>query len=255
MIDILEALRDTPLPSILVIGGILFLLLSFVRIVGSNIELEPAKTWLVGVIGIILLCSGVGMYLIPAIQPLATSSTKTPISESPTQVNQPTSIAQSSSPSPTTQIPTSEAPVIISTSAPVSIGEISIAGNSSEGTKFTAPQAGVYTFKYISGSYSTYPASKTPPAGTLTWLTAIRVFKNRLVEWNGIAVSNSSDYRAVDYAYYASASEVESIAKGSVLTVSLLQGDYLIFVAVDELPYYSDNPGEVIFEVLYAPNQ
>ncbi|MCL4271556.1 MAG: hypothetical protein KJZ72_18505 [Anaerolineales bacterium] len=155
----------------------------------------------------------------------------------------------------TAQISTPEIPAILPTPAPVSIGYISVSGNSSEGTKFTATQAGIYTFKYISGSYSTYPASKTPPAGILTWLTAIRVFKNRPVEWNGIAISSSSDYRAVDYAYYASASEVENIAKGSVLSISLLQGDYLIFVAVDELPYYSDNPGEVVFEVLYTPNQ
>lgn len=155
----------------------------------------------------------------------------------------------------TAQISTPEIPVILPTPAPVSIGNISVQGNSSEGTKFTATQAGIYTFKYISGAYSTYPASKTPPAGTLTWLTAVRVFKNRPVEWNGIAISNSSDYRAVDYAYYATASEVENIAKGSILMVSLLQGDYLVFAAVDELPYYSDNPGEVVFEVLYTPNQ
>lgn len=162
------------------------------------------------------------------------------------------SIAENGS---TAQISTPNVPVILPTPTPVSIGKISVPGNSSEGTKFTATQAGIYSFKYVSGSYSTYPTSKTPPAGVLTWLTAIRVFKNRPVEWNGIAISNYSDYRAVDYAYYASASEVENIAKGSVLTVSLLQGDYLIFVAVDELPYYSDNPGEVVFEVLYTPNQ
>lgn len=154
----------------------------------------------------------------------------------------------------TAQISTPEIPVIPPTPMPVSIGTISVPGNSSEGTKFTATKAGIYAFKYTGGSYSTYPESKKPPAGTLTWLTAVRVFKNRPVEWNGIAISNYSDYRAVDYAYYASASEVENIAKGSVLTVSLLQGDYLIFVAVDELPYYSDNPGEITFEVFYAPN-
>ena len=155
----------------------------------------------------------------------------------------------------TPQISTPEIPVIPPTLTPVSIGTISVLGNSSEGIKFTATQAGVYMFKYIGGAYSTYPSNKTPPAGTLTWLTAVRVFKNRPVEWNGIAISNSSDYRAVDYAYYASANEVENIANGSILTVSLLKGDYLVFVAVDELPYYSDNPGEVNFEVLYTPGQ
>ena len=156
---------------------------------------------------------------------------------------------------PVAEIITPEIPVINPSPTPISIGNISVLGNSSEGTKFIASQAGRYTFKYVSGSYSTYPASKTPPAGTLTWLTAIRVFKNRPVEWNGIAINNYSDYRAVDYSFFASANEAEKVAKGSVLTVSLLQGDYLIFVAVDELPFYSDNPGEVVFEVLFTPDR
>jgi hypothetical protein len=91
MVEILKTLKDTPLPSILVIGGILFLLLSFVRKVGSNIELEPEKKWLVGFIGIILLCSGVGLSAIPAIQtPLSVAPTEMPIVETPTQAIPPT---------------------------------------------------------------------------------------------------------------------------------------------------------------------
>ena len=97
MIEILKTLKDTPLPSILVIGGILFLLLSFIRKVGSNIELEPEKKWVVGFIGIILLCSGVGLYLIPAMQaPLAITATETPIIESATEAIQPSSNVQPS---------------------------------------------------------------------------------------------------------------------------------------------------------------
>jgi hypothetical protein len=95
MVEILKTLKDTPLPSILVIGGIVFLLLSFVRKVGSNIELEPAKTWVVGIIGIILLCSGVGLYLIPAVQiPLAIAPTQTPVVEAATQAIEPTTFIQ-----------------------------------------------------------------------------------------------------------------------------------------------------------------
>ena len=89
MIEILKTLKDTPIPSILVIGGILFLLLSFVRKVGSNIELEPTKAWLVGIIGIVLLCSGVGLYLIPAVQnPLAVNPSETQSDVPVTQVSQ-----------------------------------------------------------------------------------------------------------------------------------------------------------------------
>jgi hypothetical protein len=153
---------------------------------------------------------------------------------------------------PTAQISTPEVPVILPTSAPVSIGSISVVGNSSVGTKFTADQAGVYIFKYVSGSYSTYPESKTPPAGTLTWLTAIRMFKNRPIEWNGEAISEQNDYRIVDFGFFSSAAESEEKANGGSLTVTLLKGDYLLLAPVDEQSHYSDNPGEVIFDVLYT---
>lgn len=155
----------------------------------------------------------------------------------------------------TAQISTPSIPVIPPTPAPVSIGTISIPGNSSEGTRFNVTQTGIYTFKYIRGSYSTYSVFQQPPTGTLTWLTAVRVFKNRPIAWNGNAISEQNDYRIVDFAYFATADEAEAAAKGHSLTVSLLNGDYLIMVAVDGLPYYSDNPGEVILEVFYTPNQ
>ena len=150
------------------------------------------------------------------------------------------------------QIITPEVPVIVPTPTPVSIGTISVPGNSSEGTRFTASQSGLYIFRYVRGAYSTYPTDGIP-AGQATWLTAVRIFKNRPTEWNGDAISDLADYRAVDYAYFYSQREVEERAEGQSLTLSLLQGDYLILVAVDGRPYYSDNPGEVVFEVLFIP--
>lgn len=155
----------------------------------------------------------------------------------------------------TTEISTPSIPVIPPTPVPVSIGTISIPGNSSEGKRFNVTQTGVYTFKYIRGSYSTNSGYQPLPAGVLTWLTAVRVFKNRPIIWNGEEMSGQNDYRIVDFAYFATADEAEAVAKGHSLTVSLLNGDYLILVAVDGLPNYSDNQGEVILEVFYAPNQ
>lgn len=91
MLEILKTLKDTPLPSILVIGGIIFLLLSFVRKVGSSVELEPEKKGLVGFIGFILLCAGIGLYIIPVAQtPLTSVPTQTPIVAPPAQAIQPT---------------------------------------------------------------------------------------------------------------------------------------------------------------------
>jgi hypothetical protein len=91
MLEILKTLKDTPLPSILVIGGMIFLLLSFVRKIGSTVELDPEKKGLIGFIGFVLLCAGIGLNVIPATQASLTSApTQTPIVESQAQVIQPT---------------------------------------------------------------------------------------------------------------------------------------------------------------------
>lgn len=73
MLDLLKLLQNTPIPSILVIGGIAFLLMSFVSKLGSNIEksgsnieIEPGKKGIMGFIGFVLLGVGIGLYLIPA---------------------------------------------------------------------------------------------------------------------------------------------------------------------------------------------
>jgi len=145
-------------------------------------------------------------------------------------------------------------PAIVPTPTPVSIGTISIPGNSSEGLVFPVTQSGLYAFKYISGAYSTHRVEQIP-SGQATWLTAVRVFKNRPAEWNGDAISDFPEYNLADALYSFSASEAESKVQGHILTVSLLQGDYLTLVAVDGRPYYSDNPGAVVFEVFFTPSQ
>ena len=152
----------------------------------------------------------------------------------------------------TPEITTPNVPVIVPTPTPAKIGSLTLPGNSSEGLKFTATEAGTYTFEYVEGAYSTYPKGSNPP-GVKTWLTAYRVFLNRPPEWNGIAISNHPDYSFADYNFQSSASEAESKAQGFSLSVRLLKGDYLIFVPVDEKPYYSDNPGEVIVDVYFTP--
>lgn len=74
MLELLKLLQNTPIPSILVFGGIVFLIMSFVSKIGSNIEVEPSKKGLMAIIGCVLLVIGIGLYLIPAM-PQAISST------------------------------------------------------------------------------------------------------------------------------------------------------------------------------------
>ena len=145
-------------------------------------------------------------------------------------------------------------PRIIPTPEPKSIGFVSVLANSNDGLRFTADSAGRYEFKYSSGAYSTYPIDRIPD-GLDTWLTAIRIFKNKPAQWNGEAISNSPDVSAIDFGYSSSSNEAEAKAQDKVASITLLKGEYLTLVAVDGRPYYSDNPGEVSFEVFYTPLQ
>jgi hypothetical protein len=163
------------------------------------------------------------------------------------------SVAENSSPA---QISTPEIPIIRPTSVPVLIGTISVPGNLSDGTKFISTHAGVYSFKYLRGSYSPHSHYQEPPSGVLTWLTAVRVFKNRPIVWNEESMTGETDYRIADFGYFATDIEAEATAENALpLTIPLLAGDYLILVAVDNLSDYFDNPGEVILEVFYTPPQ
>jgi hypothetical protein len=143
-------------------------------------------------------------------------------------------------------------PEILPTPIPFTIGTLIVPADTNEGIKFDVPAAGRYYFKYLSGSYSVYPENNIPE-GTKTWLTAVRIFKNREIEWNDVEISDSPDLSASDFGYYSTLGEAEARAQGSTATISLKEGDYLILVAVDGRPYYSDNPGQVVYEVLYTP--
>ncbi|MBL8100781.1 MAG: hypothetical protein JNK81_16485 [Anaerolineales bacterium] len=91
MLEILKTLQDTPLPSILVIGGIVFILLSYVEFKSNQGHIIIERKELVGFIGFILLCGGIGLYLIPAVQtPVVAVPTETLKFEVPSQIVQPT---------------------------------------------------------------------------------------------------------------------------------------------------------------------
>ncbi len=156
----------------------------------------------------------------------------------------------------TPQISTPEIPVIPPTPAPVSLGTISVPGNSNEGMLFTASRSGQYIFKYVNGAYSTYPLNRIPE-GLATWLADVRVFKNRSVEWIGNDISEHPEYRIINLGYSFSADEAEAQAKeySVPVSISLAQGDTLILVAIDKKDAYNDNPGEVVLEVLFVPAQ
>jgi basic membrane protein A and related proteins len=75
--DYLKLLGGTSLPTILVVAGILFLLLSVIQQAGTIVVKDPKKEGLAIFIGIVLLVSGVVLYLIPLVQPITSTPTQT----------------------------------------------------------------------------------------------------------------------------------------------------------------------------------
>ena len=66
MMEVLQSLKDTPLPTILVIGGMVFLFIPFVsKIQAKETEFEPKNQFLAGIIGVLLLGSGIWLSAIP----------------------------------------------------------------------------------------------------------------------------------------------------------------------------------------------
>jgi len=78
MLEILQTLRDTPLPIILVVGGLVFLLVPFIRRVSDKVEVETTNKGFAGFIGFVLLTIGIGLYIIPTQESISGSPTTIP---------------------------------------------------------------------------------------------------------------------------------------------------------------------------------
>ncbi len=82
--DILSALSGTPLPTILVVGGMLFIALALGSQIGGRIEIPATRQRMAGAFGILLLLVGLGFYFVPekAVTPTSgaasTGSNQTP---------------------------------------------------------------------------------------------------------------------------------------------------------------------------------
>lgn len=83
----ISILRDTPVPAILVGGGIVFLLLAFVGQIAGRIVLSPKRQKWAGVVGVVLMLVGIGMYMVPDLMPTTggegTSVTPAIVQEAP----------------------------------------------------------------------------------------------------------------------------------------------------------------------------
>ncbi|MDP1624181.1 MAG: hypothetical protein Q8L64_00275 [bacterium] len=131
MLEIFKTLKETPLPIVLVIGGLIFLLIPFIqKINAKEVGVETTNHFFAGIIGFILLVTGIGLYIIPSGTSASTLPTETPSqviqpTELPTNIPAlpPTSISQ---PTIAVVIPTNAPQIIIPTASPV---KVDVVGN------------------------------------------------------------------------------------------------------------------------------
>lgn len=65
MSEVVAVLKDAPIPTLLVVGGMVFLVLAVAGPIAGKIEIPPERQKWAGGIGTILLISGLVLYLLP----------------------------------------------------------------------------------------------------------------------------------------------------------------------------------------------
>ena len=65
MLELLTQLSNTPVPNVLVIAGIVFLLLAVAGKVGANLSVPPNRQKTAALVGTILLISGIAIFMAP----------------------------------------------------------------------------------------------------------------------------------------------------------------------------------------------
>lgn len=129
-----------------------------------------------------------------------------------------------------------------------------VPGNNPRGTPFRATSTGTHIIRYIDGAYSTYPVGKGPN-GTLTWLTAVFVYKGVSVQWDGDRIRDEDTFvRIADNSYFATRDEAINAARirNTERTIYLSAGEIITLIAVDGQSFYDDNPGNIDLEIVFT---
>jgi hypothetical protein len=104
MESVFAALKETPIPTILVIAGIVFLLLSMAGQLVGHITVPPERQRWAAATGGVLLMVGIALHVIPQVWPSASGTRNTPASQpsTPPAGEQPLK--------PTTEVPQTQPP-------------------------------------------------------------------------------------------------------------------------------------------------
>lgn len=133
----------------------------------------------------------------------------------------------------------------------VYVGKVRIPSMSNAGAQVRVRRSGRYTFRYVSGAYSTYQRS---PASTATWSTTVFAFLSGDPKWEGkrqLLRTESALLQVGSGARWGSPEEAERAGRGASARADLNAGDLLTFVVVDQQSRYFDNRGEVVLEILF----
>jgi hypothetical protein len=107
--ETLQALENAPMPSLLVIGGLVFLSLALIGRLGVWIDLTKERQKWAGIVGALLLIFGVGLHIVPpAPSPSGGQSAKaepTPVAQSDTRTLTSTPVPPATTPKPPTDTP------------------------------------------------------------------------------------------------------------------------------------------------------
>lgn len=98
LLKTLQMLRDTPVPVILVGGGVLFLFVAVGGQLGAKVSTDKVKQRYAAITGILLLLAGIGLYVVPSV--LSTTPPPTP-----TDITDATFETQTAIPTPLTSTP------------------------------------------------------------------------------------------------------------------------------------------------------
>ncbi len=91
MDSMIGLLKDTPIPTILVVSGIVFLFLALAGSVAGKLEMPPARQKWSAVASVVLLVSGLLLYILPG-SPEGAAASPTPLPQFASQPSAPTSV-------------------------------------------------------------------------------------------------------------------------------------------------------------------
>jgi hypothetical protein len=105
MESVFAALKETPIPTLLVLGGLVFLLLSMTGQLISHITVPPERQRWAAVTGSVLIVAGIGLHVIPLVWQSAPVTQQAPASRPSTPP------AEEPSPRPSTAPPRAQLPL------------------------------------------------------------------------------------------------------------------------------------------------